>query len=168
MYYLNFIFLYSLLGFILESVVYKYNNSNNHSGIFIGPYTFVYGFGMLFCYLIYIYLKLPNNIFSCILYYLIFVITTSIIEFIGGYIIHFLLGIDKWNYSSNKYSLGKYVTLKNSLIWGILVFINLYLFQPYFDTYILNTIPNYISIIGLIIFLIDLIFLIKKIMKHFA
>jgi len=168
MYYINFIFLYSILGFILESVVYKYYNVNNHSSIFIGPYTLVYGFGMLFCYLIYLHLKLPNHIINYLIYYLIFVITTSLIEFVGGHIIHFLLGIDKWNYSYNKYSIGKYVTLKNSLIWGILVSINLYIFHPYFQKYILNTIPYYVTIIGLIIFTIDLILLIKKIMKHFS
>ena len=53
LYYINLVFFYSLLGFVLESVVYKHNNTNAHSSIFTGPYTLVYGFGMLFCILCY-------------------------------------------------------------------------------------------------------------------
>ena len=49
MYYFNLIIFYSLLGFILESVVYKISKSDEHSSIFYGPYTLVYGFGVLGC-----------------------------------------------------------------------------------------------------------------------
>lgn len=162
MYYINFIFLYSVLGFILESSVYKYYKVNEHSSIFTGPYTLVYGFGMLFCNLIYNFLNkfLSLNILTIILYYIVFTITTSLIEFIGGNVIHFFLKIDKWNYSKYKYSFGKYITLKNSLIWGILSLIMIFYFQPYFHKHILLTIPNYFTIIIIIFFLIDLIHLI--------
>ena len=121
MYYINFIFLYSFLGFVLESVYFKVHNSNIHSGIFLGPYTFVYGFGMIISYLSFELLKLPNNFLSYIIYYLIFTILTSLIEFIGGHTIHYFLHIDKWDYRKYKYHFGKYLCLKNSLIWGILV-----------------------------------------------
>ena len=47
LYYINCLFLYSFLGFTLESEVYKINNSNRHSGIFYGPITEVYGFGII-------------------------------------------------------------------------------------------------------------------------
>ena len=47
MLYLNLLFAYSILGFIMESTLYKIVNSNMHSGIFYGPYTLVYGFGVL-------------------------------------------------------------------------------------------------------------------------
>ena len=52
MYYINFIFLYSFLGFALESLYFKIHNINAHSSIFIGPYTLVYGFGMLLSFFI--------------------------------------------------------------------------------------------------------------------
>jgi hypothetical protein len=44
------------MGFILESVVYKYHNANKHSSIFYGPYTIVYGLGSLFILLIHKYI----------------------------------------------------------------------------------------------------------------
>ena len=152
MYYFNLIIFYSLLGFILESVVYKISKSNEHSSIFYGPYTLVYGFGVLACILV---------------YYLLFTIITTIIEYIGGNLIHYFLKIDKWNYSNHKYHFGKYICLDNSLYWGILSLLVVYYLHPYFNKFILNTIPNKISILVLIIFLIDLIFVImKKIIKR--
>ena len=162
MYYINFIFLYSFLGFTLENVYFKYHNINAHSSIFIGPYTLVYGFGMLLSFLIYNYLKLPINILSIIIYYIIFTISTSLIEFIGGNIIHLLLHIDKWDYSNYKYHFGKYLCLNNSLIWGLLVLFTIFFIHPYLNTNILLTIPNNITIIIIIIFILDLIHLIIK------
>ena len=166
-YYINLVFLYSFLGFTLESVVFKYYNVNMHSSIFLGPYTLVYGFGMLFCILIYNQLNtiIVNNLFTYFLYYLIFVFITSLIEFIGGHLIHFFLHIDKWNYSNHKYHIGKYLTLENSLIWGILALSFIKFIHPFFNLYILYTIPKTTTLIILFIFFIDLLFLIKKIKK---
>ena len=169
MYYFNLIIFYSLLGFILESVVYKISKSNEHSSIFYGPYTLVYGFGVLACILVFNFLNnfLPNNFLKILIYYLLFTIITTIIEYIGGHLIHYFLKIDKWNYSNHKYHFGKYICLDNSLYWGILSLLVVYYLHPYFNKFILNTIPNKISILVLIIFLIDLIFVImKKIIKR--
>ena len=46
--YLKYFLIFSLLGFIMESVVYKVSGSSDHSGVLLGPYTLVYGFGGLF------------------------------------------------------------------------------------------------------------------------
>ena len=48
MYYINSFFIYSILGFLMESTVFKVMGSDNHSGIFYGPMTMVYGLGALF------------------------------------------------------------------------------------------------------------------------
>ena len=47
MYYIKVFLLYSLLGFIMESTLYKVKSVNKHSGIFYGPMTAVYGIGIL-------------------------------------------------------------------------------------------------------------------------
>ena len=161
MYYFNLIILYSFLGFALESFYFKYIDANEHSSIFTGPITLVYGFGMLLCLLI--YNSIPNtNIF---IYYILFSLATSLIEYIGGHIIHIFLKIDKWDYSNFKYHFGKYICLKNSLIWGLLsTFIIIYI-HPYLNNNLLLTIPNNFSFILLIIFIIDLTNLIIKIIK---
>lgn len=167
-YYINLIFFYSLLGFILESVVYKISNASDHSSIFYGPYTLVYGFGVLFCILIYNKLSLDNNIFSIFLYYIIFTIITTTTEFIGGNIINYFLKIDKWNYTKHKYHFGKYICLDYAIYWGILSLFTILNLHPFFHKFILTNIPSYATYIILIIFIIDLFFVIKrKIMKNF-
>ena len=47
MYYIKIFLLYSLLGFIMESTLYKVKTINKHSGIFTGPMTAVYGVGIV-------------------------------------------------------------------------------------------------------------------------
>ena len=160
MYYINLIFLYSFLGFTLESFYFKYTNKNCHSSIFTGPYTLVYGFGMLGCILIY------NNIHTNIfIYYLIFTIVTTLIEYIGGNLIHYFLKIDKWDYSNSKYHFGKYICLTNALIWGILSTFTIYYLHPFFNNNILLQIPTKSTIIFIIIFIIDFINLLIKTLK---
>ena len=165
LYYINFIFLYSFLGFVLESMYFKFQNINCHSGILKGPINLTYGLGVFICYLVFKLLNLPNNIFSYLIHYLIFVILTSLIEFLIGHLIHFFLNIDKWDYTNYKIHFGKYLCLNNSLIWGILVFIVIYYIHSYFQQFILLTIPTFFTKILLIIFIIDFIILIKNIIK---
>ena len=89
-------------------------------------------------------------------------INPSIYEFTGGNIINYFLHIDKWDYSNFKYHFGKYLCLRNSLIWGLLAIIIIYFIHPYFDKYIISTIPNKTTILIIIIFSLDLLNLIKK------
>lgn len=162
LYYINLIFFYSLLGFVLESVVYKVTNTNSHSSIFMGPYTLVYGFGMLFCLLIYNNLNLEPNFLTYLLYYLIFTFITTLTEYIGGNVIHYFLKIDKWNYTNHKYHFGKYICLDYAIYWGILSSLVIYFLHPFFNQNIILNIPSYATYIILLIFIIDLIILIKK------
>ncbi len=161
-FYINFIFFYSVLGFLLESFYYKLHNAPLHSGIFIGPYNFIYGIAMISCYLLVTFLSFPKTSLSIIIYYFIFAFVTTIIEYIGGHFIHFLLEKDQWDYSSIPFHFGKYICLKNSLIWGLLVLICLFVLEPYFNLYILTTIPNSFTIFLLILFMIDFIIFVKK------
>ena len=47
MYYLKIFLIYSLLGFVMESTLFKIVQSRKHSGIFYGPMTAVYGVGII-------------------------------------------------------------------------------------------------------------------------
>ena len=107
----------------MESTLYKITKSKNYSGIFFGPYTFVYGIGVLISIIIYEYLekrvKIKNKFLKIIMYFLLFTIVLSFIEFIGGHLLHFIFHVDLWNYSNHHDSLGKYICVTNSLIWGV-------------------------------------------------
>ncbi len=167
LYYINLIFFYSLLGFILESVVYKHYKVNAHSSIFAGPYTLVYGFGIFFCLLFYnqLSLILKPNFISYFIYYLGFALLTTLTELIGGHVIHFFLKIDKWDYSNHKFHFGKYICLCNSFIWGLLAITTIFYLHPFFTHFIIENIPPHATYIILLVFTLDLLTLILKNLK---
>ncbi|MCI6266957.1 MAG: putative ABC transporter permease [Erysipelotrichaceae bacterium] len=157
MYYINVLYFFSFLGFCLESNVYKINNSNRHSGIFYGPITMVYGFGILAIVLLKKYFldKLQCHKFlKLFITFLTCWITLTIIEWLGGNILYQLFHINMWNYTKKPFNCGKYICLELSLIWGFLGTIYLYCAKDFFDK-IISLIPQKLTIAILIINLID-------------
>jgi len=144
----------------MESTLYKIINVNKHSGIFYGPYTLVYGFGVLTSILVYKYflkkIKYKNKFIKLFCYFLTFTIILSLIELLGGNILNLVFSIDMWDYSNHKYHFGKYICLTNSLIWGVLGTLNIYFFYPKLTRFLRN-IPSIYTYILLIIFLVDFI-----------
>ena len=166
MYYVNTLFFYSVLGFILESTIYKINKAKRYSGIFYGPITEVYGFGVLALLLVKKYLldKIHwNKYLKLIFTFIISWITLTLIEYIGGNVLKLLFNINMWDYTNKPYNFGKYICLELSLIWGLLGTLYIYYIKDFFDKF-LNTIPKKVSITLIIINIIDtLLVLINKI-----
>lgn len=158
-YYINLLYFYSLFGFILESTVFKISNKLKHSGIFYGPITMVYGFGVLALTLIKKHFldKLNCNKFlKTIIIYITSFITLTLIEYLGGIILNALFNIDMWNYTKKDYNMGKYICLELSLIWGLLGTLYILYLKDFFDK-IIALIPKKLTIIIIIINLIDTI-----------
>ena len=158
MYYIKLFFLYSLLGFVMESTLYKIVSSSRHSSIFYGPVTTVYGFGIIAIELLnkYLFMKINTNIIlKLIIEYLVLTITLSLIEYLGGNILNILFKIDLWDYSNKAIHFGKYVCLINSLIWGILGVLYIHVFKNITDA-ILTQITTKNIYFCIIIFIIDL------------
>ena len=151
MYYINSFFIYSVIGFILESTIYKFVDSNRHSGIFFGPITPIYGIGALIIIFLYNLIYKNNKINKYIK-----PIILTVIEFIGGNLISIIFDIDLWDYSNHRFHLGKYVSLIISLCWGILSLIFVYIIKPFMDRFI-KKIPKFATYLFIIIFIIDLI-----------
>ena len=165
MYYINVLYFFSLIGFIIESTVYKINNSNRHSGIFYGPITMVYGFGVLVLILIKKYFLDKLNCkkhLKIIIIYITSFITLTFIEYLGGNILNILFDINMWNYTKKTFNIGKYICLELSLIWGLLGTIYILYLKDFLDKFI-NLIPKKLTIFIIIVNLIDtlLIFLNK-------
>lgn len=160
MIYINYLFIYSLFGFIMESTIYKIQDVNNHSGIFYGPYTFVYGFGVLLSILLYEYLKkkvkIKNKFLKLLFYFIIFTILLTLVEYMGGHVLKLTFGIDMWDYSDKKLCFDKYICLTNSLIWGVLGTFNIFYIYPRLKEFI-KKIPSLFTYILLLVFLIDFI-----------
>lgn len=159
MYYTKIFLLYSLLGFIMESTLFKIKTVNKHSGIFYGPMTAVYGVGIISIELLnkYFFKKIKSNkILKYLIEFLTLTIILSLIEYLGGNIINYLFGIDMWDYSKIKPNFGKYICLQNSIIWGLLGTIYIHIFKPFTDKIIKQITPKE-TYIFLTIFIIDTI-----------
>lgn len=159
MYYLNSLYLYSLIGFIIESTVYKISKSKRHSSIFYGPFTYVYGFGILSLILLKKYLLDKLNINKYLKILLTFISSTiilTLIEYIGGNILNSVFDIDMWNYIDKTYNFGKYICLDLALTWGLLGTIYIYYIKKGLDK-VINLIPKKLTITIFLINTLDLI-----------
>ena len=159
MYYINNFLIYSIFGFIMESIIYKTQNINKHSGIFYGPITAVYGVGIVAIILLdkYLFQKIKcSKLLKIFIEFLILTVTLSLIEYLGGNILNYLFDIDMWDYSNIKPNFGKYICLRNSIIWGILGTIYIHIFKKFTDK-LLKQITHKETIFFTVLFLLDLI-----------
>ena len=158
MYYINNFLFFSILGHILESIIYFFLDNNGYSGIMYGPWTPVYGFGIILIIIIYNLLKKTKltSIKKVISLFLTSMILLTLIEYIGGIGIEHFFHKEMWSYENMKFNIGKYIALEISLIWGLCSIIYIYLIKPITDK-IIKRIPNYITICILVFFIIDLI-----------
>lgn len=157
MYYINYFFLYSLVGHLLESSLYLIINKSGHSGYLIGPWTPIYGFGIIIIILIYNFIKKhikANKLVQLIILFFTSAILLSAIEWLGGILIEKVFHYTCWNYSYLKFHIGKYISLELALVWGLLsVFFILFLKR--ISDYIVERLPHYITYALIIIFIID-------------
>lgn len=154
MYYMNYFFIFSILGHLLESFVY----SDGKSGILLGWWTPIYGVGVVIILLLnrFIFEKLKvNKFFKVLFVFLIGSVCLSIIEAIGGYLIEWIFHTTFWDYSYLKFHIGKYIALEMAAIWGLGSVLIIYFIKPIFDK-IIRKIPKFFPYILSIIFILDL------------
>lgn len=158
MYYLNSFLLYSLLGFIMESTLYK-NTKIKASGVLNDPVTLVYGVGGIVLILInkYIIDKIKvSKILKLIISFFIYAIALTLVEFICGHLCNIIFDVDMWNYTSKKYNVGKYICLELMPIWGLLGVIITYIVKPFVDK-VIKLIPKETTYFFTFILVIDFI-----------
>ena len=150
MYYMNYFFIFSLLGHIIESFFYE----SGDGGILYGPYTPVYGIGVCIIVFMTNLINKKNIKFKWFYIFLTGLIVLSFIEYIGGILIEKIFKVVFWDYSDMKFHIGKYISLEMAIIWGILSLIISYLIKPFCDKWI-KKIPNFITWVLIIVFLVD-------------
>lgn len=158
MYYINNFFLFSILGHIFESIIFLILDNNGYSGIFFGPWTPVYGLGIILVILIHKKLdKLKFRLIpKIVISFFAYAVFLSLIEFIGGISIELLFNKVFWNYSNHKFNIGKYVSIEMALVWGLVSCIYLFLFKRLVDK-LITKIPRFISWVLIIVFICDII-----------
>lgn len=154
MYYINYFFIFAIIGHLIETLETKGFNS----GILYGWWTPVYGFGVIIILLIG---KLINKfnfsnkkILKIFITYLLCTIILTLIELLGGYLIKWIWHTEIWNYENHKFNIGHYISLEISNIWGIAGIFVLYVLKPLFDK-IINKIPKWLTYTLITLFTID-------------
>ncbi len=159
-YYLNYFFVFSILGHLIETIMFKIFDWDLESGFLYGYWTPVYGIGVVLILLISkkIFEKVKLNKFVEIIIFLIVITAVlTLTEFIGGNLLELLFKREFWNYSDHKYHFGKYIALDISVVWMISSLVFLYLIRPWMDK-IINKIPKIVTYIFVVLFVIDLMF----------
>lgn len=157
-----FFIIYSFLGWVLESV-YKtiiFKKPTN-SGFLYGPFCPMYGIGAI---LMILAGKLSNN--PVVIFIMAFFIF-SIWEYLVAVVIEKLFKTKYWDYSHLKFNFQGRICLKNSLYWGILGVLLIYVIQPIisnFTDYIPRDILFYIDIVLIVAILVDTCITIFRIM----
>lgn len=159
MYYINCFFVYSFIGFLFENVVSKITGNNFESGILYGPFTPIYGIGVILILVLskyfFLNLHLPRWKETIIVFFLLIIVLTFI-EWIGGVLIEWLFGVTFWNYEKFKFHIGKYIALEISLAWGFLSLLLIYVIHPFLDN-IIKKIPNFVTWSFVILIILDFI-----------
>lgn len=164
MYYLNTFLLYSILGFLLETIVSFITRSHFKSGILHGPWTLIYGIGVIIIIILSNYLfynlHLPRWIETIFAFVIITIILTAL-EWLGGILIEKFFHITFWDYSNEALSIGKYISLTKSLMWGIGAILFIYMIKPLLES-VVKQIPIFITIGFTIIIIIDFMITVSK------
>ena len=158
MYYLNCFFIYSFIGFILENIVYFIIGHGSNSGFLYGPITPIYGICSILIIIIsnFLFKKLHlKRWVETVFVFVVLTIIITVLEFIGGNLLEHFLNMRLWDYRNMMFNIGRYIALEISIVWGLLAIILIYIVKPLMDK-LIKKIPNYITIICLIIFVIDL------------
>ncbi len=124
--FLLYLALYSFLGWIAE-VLYVFATTRHlqNRGFLTGPFLPIYGFGaILLLLLVYPYVNNPFLVF------LASVVITSALEFFTHLVLDKLFHIKLWDYSGRPFNLQGRICLQNSLAFGGLGLLLLYVIHP--------------------------------------
>ena len=159
MYYVNIFFIFSFIGFLFENVLNIFTNDNFNSGVLYGPWTFIYGIGVLLMVIVYKFLAQYHlkKWKEVVLFYIIITIVMTLVEFAGGMLIETIFHRTYWDYTNMRFNYGKYICLEVSLAWGLLSTLITYLVLPFINK-IEKKIPWFVSVGLIILFVMDIIF----------
>lgn len=108
----------SVLGFILEGIwhIIKAGTWESHSATVWGPFCIIYGIAAMVLYVGAIFLKNKNVISQ----FAVCAFTGSFIEYFSSLFQEICFGSVSWNYSKQMFNIGGRVSLRMTLLWGLL------------------------------------------------
>ncbi|MGM9970194.1 MAG: putative ABC transporter permease [Anaeroplasma sp.] len=136
-YFLYFI-LYSFLGYICEVIYVSICTKKiTNRGFLYSPLCPIYGFGAI---IIILMLNWAYDYWCLVL--ILGIILTSLLEYGTSLAMEQIFHMRWWDYSNKKYNLNGRICLKNSLMFGALVMLVIYLIHPYVVKKFVDLITN--------------------------
>jgi uncharacterized membrane protein len=141
--FLLFLACYGFLGWVAE-VLYVFATSRPHRlqnrGFLAGPFLPIYGIGAIaLLLLVYPYVGNP------FLAFVASVAITSTLEFVTHLVLDKLFHIKLWDYSSRPFNLRGRICLQNSLLFGVLALLLIYVIHPTLSAF-LDGLPATVAI----------------------
>ena len=141
------------------SLFYFVKGFSYESGILYGPWTPVYGFGVI---VIFFFAKMLekwkiSKFFKFLFLFLSTSIVLAILEILGGYFIEWFFHKRFWDYSDMKFPITPYTSLEMALLWGILSLILYFFIKPLLDK-VIKKVPKYLTCIFIFLMFLDLLF----------
>lgn len=128
---------YSMIGWVCETIwMLMLKGKFEKGGFYYGPYRPIYGLGA-FVILSY---AMPLEQWP-ILVFLVAMLISTAVEYFSGLILESVFHKRWWDYSDNKFQFQGRICLLNSVLFGVLGFITVYILQPIAEK-ILTMIPT--------------------------
>ena len=157
MYYLNCFFIYSILGHLLETITALITGNGFKSGFLYGWWTPVYGIGAVTILFVseYLFKNLHMHRFwETVIMFFVVAIVLSTLEALGGVLLEKIFGTVFWDYSSQRFNIGHYISLEMTLVWGVASVIFIYIIHPLLEKFI-RKIPVWVTILLILLFVFD-------------
>lgn len=163
--------MFSVIGYLYEEILLViYRKPMENRGFLHGPYLPIYGFGGIISIfsigkLIPLDVIVNNKSIKALLIFLLITFISTIVELIGGFIMHKFFNLRLWDYSKRHINFKGYITPDASIRFGLGgIFIYYYmipLLEKIINNYSIETM-QISAIIGILIMGIDFIYTIKS------
>ena len=124
-----FFYIYCFFGWIIKSIYVSVCTGNwVNRGFMRGPVIPIYGTGAV----IVLFAVIPFRT-SPILVFIVGTVAASILEFVTGFVMERIYKVRYWDYSDKPFNLCGYICLFNSLCWGVLSILLIYLVHSWVE-----------------------------------
>lgn len=162
---INWFFMFSLFGYLLECVVLTYENKTPviNRGFGHGPFCIIYGFGALGA--VVLLTPLAGNPMKL---YIASMVMATTMELVTAYMMVRLFGSFWWDYSRKPFNYRGIICLESSLAWGLLGIL-FFRFLNGFVHHLVGYVPEPVGkkmAVGLVLFyLLDFIYTVREQMR---
>ena len=140
---------YSFLGWLIESIFISISEKRFvNRGFLDGPFCPIYGFGALTIILF----VFPFH-HHFLLFFLMSILVTSIIEYFTSWFFEKFFNVSWWNYSDKPLNLNGRICFENCLYWGILSVLVLSFIHPSIIS-LSNFLSYYLGFWGFLLFIV--------------